>query len=56
MGDYYNDVEMLRAADVSAVPMETPEDIKEIATKTLGSVKNGAVADFIDYLTEKLEN
>lgn len=52
MGDYYNDVEMLRAADVSAVPMETPEDIKEIATKTVGSVKNGAVADFIDYLSQ----
>ncbi len=52
MGDYYNDVEMLKAADISAVPKETPEDIKEIATVVVGEVKNGAVADFIDYLSQ----
>ncbi len=52
MGDYYNDVEMLKVADISAVPKETPEDIKEIATVVVGEVKNGAVADFIDYLSQ----
>ena len=52
MGDYYNDVEMLRFADICAVPEETPDDIKEIATIVVGNVKNGAVADFIDYLSQ----
>lgn len=52
MGDYYNDVEMLKIADISAVPKETPDDIKEIATVVVGEVKNGAVADFIDYLSQ----
>lgn len=52
MGDYYNDVEMLKFADICAVPEETPDDIKEIATIVVGKVKNGAVADFIDYLSQ----
>ncbi len=52
MGDYYNDLEMLKFADICAVPEETPDDIKEIATLVVGNVKNGAVADFIDYLSQ----
>ncbi len=50
IGDYYNDVEMLAAADISAVPAEAPDDIKEKADVVVGSARNGAVADFIDYL------
>ncbi len=52
MGDYYNDVEMLRFADICAVPENSPDDIKEIADLVVGDVKNGAVADFIDYLSQ----
>ena len=52
MGDYYNDLEMLKFADICAVPEGTPDDIKEIADLVVGKVKNGAVADFIDYLSQ----
>lgn len=52
IGDYYNDVEMLKNAAVSACPQESPDDIKMIADFVCGSVKDGATADFIDYLTE----
>ena len=53
IGDYYNDLEMLKAADISAVTADSPQDIKEIADYITGPCKDGAVADFIDYLTEK---
>ena len=51
IGDYYNDLEMLRAADISAVPIESPEQLKQNADYITKSAENGAVADFIDYLT-----
>lgn len=51
IGDYYNDVEMLGAADISAVPNDSPEEIKKLANYITKSAENGAVADFIDYLT-----
>lgn len=52
IGDYYNDLEMLSAADLSAVPAESPEEIKKNAAYITRSAENGAVADFIDYLTK----
>lgn len=52
IGDYYNDVEMLSAADISAVPAEAPEDIKKIANFVGGPCRKGAVADFIEYLSK----
>lgn len=55
IGDYYNDVEMLKVADISATPAEAPEDIKEIANFVGGSCHNGAVADFIEFLTSMEE-
>lgn len=51
IGDYYNDVEMLEAADISAAPVDSPEDVKQKATYITCKAENGAVADFIDYLT-----
>ena len=50
MGDYYNDLEMIKTADISAVPSETPDDIKAYADFIAGRCEDGAVADFIDYL------
>ena len=52
MGDYYIDLEMIKKADVSAVPYDTPEDIKAYADFIACSCEDGAVADFIDYLTK----
>ena len=50
IGDYYNDLEMLKIADISAAPCGSPEEIKNSANYITKDVENGAVADFIDYL------
>lgn len=55
IGDYYNDIEMLENADISAVVMDSPEDLKSLADYVACSCKDGAVADFIDYLKEKFK-
>lgn len=52
IGDYYNDLEMLRFASLSAAPCNSPKEVKEKATYITKNVENGAVADFIDYLTK----
>ncbi|MEE0839211.1 MAG: HAD-IIB family hydrolase [Acutalibacteraceae bacterium] len=51
IGDYYNDVEMLMAADISACPSCSPEDIKNCVDFVGCPCKEGTVADFIEYLT-----
>lgn len=50
IGDFYNDIEMLKNADICAVPNNAPEDIKTLADYIVVDCKEGAVADFIDYL------
>lgn len=50
IGDYYNDLEMLKAADISACPIESPDDIKAHADLICSKAEDGAVADFIDYI------
>lgn len=55
VGDYYNDFEMLKAADVAATVSGAPDDIKEICDFVGCAAKDGAVADFIDYLKNYLE-
>lgn len=52
IGDYYNDLEMIKTADIGAALIDSPDEVKAVATAVVGSVQNGAVADFIDYLTE----
>lgn len=54
IGDYYNDIEMLEEADVCAVPIDSPEEIKSLADYITCVCNDGAVADFIDYLESKL--
>ena len=51
IGDYFNDLDMLKAADISAATFGAPDEIKAAADITVCSVEDGAVADFIDYLT-----
>ncbi len=50
IGDYFNDFEMLSFADVAACPKGSPEEIVKICDFVGGSVLDGAVADFIEYL------
>lgn len=56
IGDYFNDLDMLKAADISAATYGAPDELKQVATVTVGTASNGAVADFIDYLYEKRKN
>ena len=53
IGDYYNDLEMLSLANISAVPFSSPDDVKQYADYLTCSCDDGAVADFINYLTSK---
>lgn len=53
IGDYYNDVTMIKSADVSACVAESPDEVKVLADVVCGTAKNGAVADFIEYLSKK---
>lgn len=56
IGDYYNDLEMIKVADVGATLNDSPDEIKVIADVIVKAAQNGAVADFIDYLTERKLN
>ena len=56
IGDYYNDLPMLKNSDISATTAEAPAEIKQMADFVGGSCKNGAVADFIEYLTTIFKN
>lgn len=52
IGDFYNDLEMLEEADVSATMGDSPEDIKQIVNFVGGTCLEGGVADFIEYLSK----
>lgn len=56
IGDYYNDLEMIKAANIGAALADSPDEVKAVADVVVGTVQNGAVADFIDYLTERKLN
>lgn len=57
IGDYYNDLQMIKTADIGAALIDSPNEVKAVAATVVGKAQNGAVADFIDYLTErKLKN
>ncbi len=55
IGDFFNDLEMLKNADISATTSEAPDEIKQISDFVGGSCKDGVVADFIEYLTKKFQ-
>jgi len=53
IGDYHNDLEMLKFAGISAAPSNAHEDVKKVADLIVGPSSEGAVADFIEYLEER---
>ncbi len=55
IGDYYNDIELIEASALGAVPSEAPDDLKKIADVIAGKCEDGAVADFIEYIEAKFE-
>ena len=50
IGDYYNDLSMLSVADVSCATADARKDLKEKVHFVSTSCREGAVADFIEYL------
>jgi Cof subfamily protein (haloacid dehalogenase superfamily) len=55
IGDYYNDIEMLQAAGFAAVPQNAPDEIKKMADLVVGHCYDGAVADLIEYIEQKVK-
>lgn len=53
IGDFDNDAEMLRAADVAACPENASEEIKKIASLHVCHCKDGAIAELIEKIKEK---
>ncbi len=54
IGDFYNDVELLRESAIAAVPSGAPDDLKALADVVVGPCQIGAVADFVEYLEDRL--
>lgn len=50
IGDYYNDVEMLKRVAHPVCCGQAPDDIKSISEYVTCHCNDGAVADFIDYI------
>ena len=50
IGNYYNDLDMLKAVKHSACCKQSPEDIHEICEYSACHCNDGAVADFISYI------
>lgn len=50
IGDYYNDVDMLKMVEHPVCCGQAPDDIKEISEFVTCHCNDGAVADFINYI------
>ena len=52
IGDYYNDVEMLKAVEHPVCCGQAPDDIKSLCEHVACHCNDGAVCDFINYIEE----
>lgn len=50
IGDFYNDVEMIKAAGIGAAVAGAPDEVKACAGFIAGPCENGAIADLVEYL------
>jgi len=50
IGDYYNDLEMLRAADIALVPAGAPDALKAEADGVLCPTEEGVLASALEFL------
>ena len=53
MGDYGNDITLLKVADFSGCPSTAIDEVKAVADIICKPVGEGAVAEFISVLREK---
>ena len=56
IGDYNNDLEMLRGADVAVCPANAVDEVKAIADVKVCHCKEGALADLIEEIERRIEN
>lgn len=54
IGDYFNDIPLLRAVDVAAVTAGAPDDVSSLADYVSCDVTDGAVGQFVDYIEERM--
>ena len=52
VGDYFNDFDLLKSADISNCPRNAPVEIQEICSNVLCENNNGAIADLINKIFE----
>lgn len=55
IGDYYNDRELITMSAIGAVPEGAPDDLKQIADIVVCKCEDGAVADFIEHLEDRVK-
>lgn len=55
-GDYLNDLEMLRCADVAVCPSNAHPEIKKISRLCLCSNNEGLIADLVDHIEKEIKN
>ncbi len=53
-GNYFNDVTMMKAAAISCAPSDSPDEVKKIADYVACTCREGAVAEFINYLYQQI--
>lgn len=53
IGDFYNDISMLKLADYSAAPRDAAEEVKEIADVIVARHDEDAVSEFISLIVNK---
>lgn len=51
IGDFYNDLELIRDADFGAAVYAAPDEIKQLANYVTCTCEDGAVADFINQIS-----
>ncbi len=54
IGDFYNDVPMLKTVGCAGVVAGAPQEIIDLADFVSSSVEEGAVGHFIDYIEERM--
>ena len=54
IGDFHNDIEMLRGADVAVCPENAVDAVKAIATLEVCHCRDGAIAAMIDEIEKRL--
>ena len=53
IGDFYNDLEMIKDADIGVAVAAAPDQVKAVADLVVCDVHQGAMAQLIHHLEER---